>query len=266
MLNQFQSFNLINIVDIIVVAFVAYKLSMLIKGTRAVQLIKGLVVLLIIATLSDWLGLYTIHWLLKNTLTMVVVALPVVFQPELRRALERLGRGKLFVPTMDSLSNEDARKLVDEISRAVQVMAKNKVGSLIIVEQEMGINEYIESGTEIDGIISKELLVNIFTDKAPLHDGAVILRDGRLIAAGCFLPLSDNIYLRKEFGTRHRAALGITEISDAMAIIVSEETGKLSIALDGKITIDTDLNNLATMLFKTLKPKTTNSFWGRRSS
>lgn len=265
MITYLNYFTLTNIVDIIFVAIVAYKLIMLIKGTRAVQLIKGLVLLLIFTTISDWLGLYTIHWLLKNTMTMVFVALPVVFQPELRRALERLGRGDIFGSTINLLGNEDKRKLIDEIVKIVQIMSKNRMGVLIVFEREIGINEYIETGTKIDGIVTGELLINIFTDKTPLHDGAVIIREERIVAAGCLLPLSEHIYLSKDLGTRHRAALGITEVSDSLAVVVSEETGSISLAVEGKLTRYLDESNLRDMLENLLLAKQNKQryFWNR---
>jgi diadenylate cyclase len=252
---SFSFITLIGIVDIILVAFVLYKLMMLIKGTRAVQLLKGLAVLLMATTISRWAGFYTINWMLEKTMTMVFVALPVVFQPELRRALEQLGRGKFFVRPVTILGAEATSRLIGEIVRTVQVLTKNKIGALIILERETGINDYIETGTKLDGIVSAELLINIFIPKSPLHDGAVIIRGDRVAAAGCFLPLSENPDLNREIGTRHRAAIGITEVSDAVGIIVSEETGIISFAMEGTLTRYLDEKTLKEMLNNLLQPE-----------
>ncbi|MCL5935008.1 MAG: diadenylate cyclase CdaA [Firmicutes bacterium] len=254
---SFPFVSLISIIDIILVAFVLYKLMMLIKGTRAVQLLKGLAVLLMAATISKWAGFYTINWMLEKTVTMVFVALPVVFQPELRRALEQIGRGKFFVRPITILGVEATSQLINEIVRTVQVLTKNKMGALIILERETGINDYIETGTKLDGIVSAEFLINIFIPKSPLHDGAAIIRGDRVAAAGCFLPLSENPDLSQDIGTRHRAALGITELSDCLAIVVSEETGIIPLAMEGTLTRYLDEKTLKEMLNNLLQPENT---------
>jgi len=264
---QLPAISFINIIDMLVVAALIYKLFQWIRGTRAVQLLKGLVVLLVATTISDWLGLYTINWILKNIRTMVVVAIPVVFQPELRRALERLGRGKFFARPLIFLGEEDTVRIIDEIIRAVFIMSKNRTGALIVLERETGINDYIETGIKLDSVISGEFLINIFVSNSPLHDGAAIIRGDRVAAAGCFLPLSENPNLSKELGTRHRAAIGITEISDSAAIVVSEETGTVSLAYEGKITRNLDEKALREVLTDMLVQKTISqaSFWNWRS-
>lgn len=226
---------IVSIVDIVLVAIVLYKLMLLIKGTRAVQLLKGLAVLILATTVSRWAGFFTINWMLEQTMTMVFVALPVVFQPELRRALEKLGRGKFFARPFHTLGEEDTARLISEIVSAVKVLAKNKTGALLVLERETGVNEFLETGTSLDGLVSSEFLINIFIPRSPLHDGAAILRGDRVAAAGCFLPLSENNQLDKELGTRHRAGLGLSEVSDAVAIIVSEETGIISVAVEGEL-------------------------------
>ncbi len=251
--------SVINVIDIIIVAFVIYKVMMIIKGTRAVQLIKGLAVLVIASLISEWLGFRTFRWILLNLQTVLIVALPVVFQPELRRALEQLGRGKFFARPMAMLNQESLEKLINEVTKAVKVLAKNSTGALIILERETGINDHIETGTKIDGLVSLEFLINIFIPKSPLHDGAVIIRGDRVAAAGCFLPLSENPNLSKELGTRHRAALGLTEQSDAVSIIVSEETGVISVAEEGRLTRYLDENTLKEILRKRLQPKNNHS-------
>lgn len=235
-LRTILKFNLTSVIDILVVAFIMYRLMLLIKGTRAVQLIKGLAVLLIITAFASLFNLYTINWLLGKAMTALVVALPVVFQPELRRALEKLGRGRfLNHPTLAPSGEIDQTKVVNEIIRAVTLLSKNKIGGLIVLERETGLEEHIDTGVKVDGLVTAEFLVNIFVPKTPLHDGAVIIRGDRVAAAACFLPLSASPNLPSDFGTRHRAGIGITEHSDAVAVIVSEETGYISLAVEGVI-------------------------------
>ena len=253
-----EMLNFISILDIIIVALVIYKLMMIIRGTRAVQLIKGLFVLLLTALVSEFIGLKVVNWILDQLSTVLVVALPIVFQPELRRALERLGRGKFFARPMSMLNEETLVKVVDQIVRAVNLLSKESVGALIMLERETGVNDFIETGTKIDGMVSTEFLVNIFIPKSPLHDGAVIIRGDRVAAAGCFLPLSENPNLSKELGTRHRAALGLTEHADAIGIIVSEETGTISVAEEGRLTRYLDENSLKEILNKRLLSKQQN--------
>jgi len=259
-------FDFISLIDILIVAFVLYKLIMLIKGTRAVQLIKGLAVLLIASTVSDWAGFYTINWILQKTMTMVFVALPVVFQPELRRALEQLGRGRFFTRQVTLLGTEDVNRIVNEIIKAIQVLTKNKIGALMIIERETGIKDFIETGIKLDALVTSELLINIFIPKSPLHDGAIIIRGDRVMAAGCFLPLTEDPDLNKQLGTRHRAGIGITELSDAIAIIVSEETGVISVASEGKLTRYLDEKTLKELLQNLLLTKQGPTFfWQWRS-
>jgi diadenylate cyclase len=220
--------------DIVIVAFVLYKLYVMIKDTRAVALLKGLIVLLLATLVSKWLGLNVINWLLQKTMTVVLVALPVVFQPELRRALEQLGRGNLFKKS-GFLDEEEAENLLEELAKAVVALAKNKIGALLVLEQETGLNDYIETGIKVDGIVSSEFLINIFIPNTPMHDGAAIVRGNRVLAVGCLLPLTEDRRLNKELGTRHRAAIGITEQSDAVVVVVSEETGVISVARGGQL-------------------------------
>lgn len=257
---------LLMIVDITLVALVIYKGAMLIRGTRAVQLLKGLVVLVIASFISELLGLTTINWMLDQTRIAILVALPIVFQPELRRALEQLGRGKFFARPLSTLGPEDMSRLIGEMIRAVNLLSKHKSGALLVVERETGLNDYIETGIKLDGVVSVEFLSNIFVPNTPLHDGAAIIRGDRVVAAGCFLPLTDSPYLSSQLGTRHRAALGITEISDAVVIIVSEETGTISVAEEGKLTRYLDENTLRETLEDLLITTTnTQHFWQWRS-
>nr|WP_296969939.1 diadenylate cyclase CdaA [Tepidanaerobacter sp. EBM-38] len=237
-----------DLLDIAIVAFVSYKAIQLIQGTRAVQLLKGLVVLVVSTKLSEWLGLYTINWILRNAMTVGVIALLVVFQPELRRALEQLGRGRFFSTPLLGLGEAEMNKVIDYIASAAEELSKEKTGALIVLEKQTGLNEYIETGVKIEGCVSTELLINIFVPNTPLHDGAVVIRNDRIMAAGCYLPLTENPNLSKELGTRHRAALGVTEESDAVAIVVSEETGVISVAEDGKLSRYLDIKTLKNML------------------
>jgi len=248
LLELFKGFRLMDLLDIAIVAYVSYKAITLIRGTRAVQLLKGLAVLLVSTKVSEWLGLYTINWILKNTMTVGVIALLVVFQPELRRGLEQLGRGRFFTTTLLGLGDKELNRLLDHITEAAEELSKNRIGALIVMEKQTGLNEYIETGVKINGNVSVELLLNIFVPNTPLHDGAVIIRNDKIIAAGCYLPLTENPNLSKELGTRHRAALGVTEESDAVAIIVSEETGVISVAKEGKLTRYLDVKTLKNML------------------
>jgi len=255
------------IIDIAIIAFVFYRLIILIRGTRAVQLIKGIGILLGISFLVNVLQLRTISWILEQVRLALIVALPIVFQPELRRALEQIGRGKFFARPLAFLGEEDMSRLISEVVRATQVLVKLQYGALIVIEKETGINDYIETGVTMDSVVSAELLINIFVPNTPLHDGAAILRGDRVAAAGCFLPLSDNPYLSKQLGTRHRAALGMSENSDAVAIVISEETGVVSVAHDGKLLRFLDEKKLREILEETLliKPVEQNTyFWRRR--
>ncbi|MDD2573036.1 MAG: diadenylate cyclase CdaA [Bacillota bacterium] len=254
-----MSITLWDVIDIAVIAYVFYKIFMLIRETRAEQLIKGIFVL-IFATWatgsSGFFRLYTVNWLLRNTMTVGVIALLIVFQPELRRALEFLGRGGIIFgnPLSEALDKE-TKTLIDEITVAVQALAKKKVGALIVLERETGVGEFMETGTTVDAVVSSRLLQTIFATNTPLHDGAVIIRDKRIASAGCLLPLTENQSLSKELGTRHRAGLGISEYSDAIAIIVSEETGVISTAKEGRLSRYLDGKMLKEMLVSQYKPQ-----------
>ncbi len=247
-LSVFSQIRIIDFIDIAVVAFVLYKILKFIQETRAEQLVKGLVFILIVTKLSQWLGLYTIHWVLQNTITLGMIALIIVFQPEMRRALEYLGRGKFLSKSFTEINKDVAEEITSEIIKAVTYFTKHNIGALIIIERETGIGEIIETGTKLNAEISEELLINIFNVNAPLHDGAVIIRGKVIFAAGCVLPLSQNKNLSKELGTRHRAGIGITENSDGVALIVSEETGAISICIDGKLSRFLDIKSVERIL------------------
>ena len=234
--------------DILIVAFLVYKILDFIRETRAEQLAKGLIVFIGATLASDVCHLYTLHWILSGTMTVGLIALVVIFQPELRRGLEYLGRSKL--PTVfNQVDKEEAKHIINEFVRAIESMSSSKTGALIIIERETLLNEIVETGTVIDAQISEQLIGNIFYEGSPLHDGALIVRGDRLRAAGCVLPLTQNKELSKELGTRHRAGIGITENSDALTIIVSEETGVISIAQNGKLTRFLDIKSVEKTLF-----------------
>lgn len=229
-----ETITMLDMVDIFVVTYFLYRLYQMLKNTRAASLVKGLLVLLIAALISKWLHLHVINWLLEKSMTVVLVALPVVFQPELRRALEQIGRGKLFRKTA-VLDEEEVENMLSALSKAAIAMSHSKTGALIVFERETGLDDYIETGTPIDALVSSELFMNIFIPNTPLHDGAVIIRGNRIKAAGCLLPLTELRNLSKELGTRHRAAIGLSEQTDALVLIVSEETGTISLARGGAL-------------------------------
>ncbi|WP_433746359.1 diadenylate cyclase CdaA [Falsibacillus pallidus] len=223
-----------NIIDILLVWFVIYKLIMVIRGTKAVQLLKGIFVIIVVRSLSGFLGFNTLSWMMEQALTWGFLAIIIIFQPELRRALEQLGRGKLFSRT-GSNEEEEQGRMLEAIVKAVNYMAKRRIGALISIERETGMSDYIETGIPLNSEISSELLINIFIPNTPLHDGAVVLQKRTIAAAACYLPLSESPFISKELGTRHRAALGISEVTDALTIIVSEETGSISITKNGEL-------------------------------
>jgi diadenylate cyclase len=238
-------------IDLIIVTFVIYKLLLLTRETRAAQVLKGLGIILVASSFSEWLRFPTINWILRQTINAGAIALVIVFQPELRRALEQIGRGKIFEKSLFIQQEEkDISWVIQELIRATQNLSKRKIGALIVIEQKTGISEVVESGVRIDGVVSSPLLENIFEPNTPLHDGAVIIREDRIIAASCFLTLTENPNLSKQLGTRHRAALGISESSDAIVIIVSEETGIISMAQGGKLIRYLDSKGLRDILKK----------------
>ena len=229
-----STMGLRDVLDIILVAIILYKVYEMLEDTRAITLVKGLVVLLVLTGLSNALELHVIYWLLAKADTLLFVALPIVFQPELRRALEHLGQGRLFARSA-FLNDEDARFVIQALDVATQRLSAQRTGALIVIERTMGLNDICASGIQIDALVSMELLMNVFIVNTPLHDGAAIIRGKRLIAAGCLLPLTDNHSLSTELGTRHRAAIGLSEQCDALVLVVSEETGIISIAEGGRI-------------------------------
>lgn len=236
------------VVDIGVASYVFYRLFMLVRGTRAVQLIRGIIFLVAALFVSQWLHLREVNWLLKRAMEVLIVAIPVVFQPELRRFLEQLGRGRLFPHGAESLDEESRTRLINELVRAAEGLARNRTGALIVLERATGLNDYSETGIRVEGLVTAELLSNLFVPSTPLHDGAVIVRGDRIVAAGCFLPLAEPVEGMGKLGSRHRAALGISEQSDAVALVVSEETGQISIAQGGKLVRNLDGQALRNLL------------------
>lgn len=248
-----STITFLDVIDIVVVAYFLYRLFLMLKNTRAATLGKGLMVLIGFTLICRWLNLHVISWLLEKSMTVIMVALPVVFQPELRRALEQIGRGKLFHKGSE-LDEQELEEMLDSVAHATKVMSKNKVGALMVFERATGLAERIETGVPIDGLVSSGLLQNIFVKDTPLHDGAVVIRGNRVVAACCLLPLTENRNLSQELGTRHRAAIGMSEQSDAMILVVSEETGTISIARNGELmrylTVDDVKKILRTAIFR----------------
>ncbi|CDA92052.1 putative uncharacterized protein [Firmicutes bacterium CAG:238] len=233
--NIVSSVGITDVLDIAIITFLVYKLLGFIRETRAEQLAKGLLLLVVATVLSKWMHLYTLHWLLSGLISAGLVAIVVIFQPELRRALEYLGRSRI-TNIFGEVDKEEAKRIVGQFVEAVDSMSASRTGALIVIEREISLNDIVETGTVIDSQITAQMIGTIFYEGTPLHDGAVIVRGDKLYAAGCVLPLTQNKELNKELGTRHRAGIGITENSDALVIIVSEETGIISIAQNGKLT------------------------------
>lgn len=251
-----KTMGILDIVDILIVAFLLYQVYKMLENTRALTLTKGLLILLLLTVVTGWLELHAINWLLQKTVTLLFVALPIVFQPELRRALEHIGEGQILKRS-GLLNYEEACSLVSELDRAVVKMSSTKTGALIVLERNMGLNDICASGINIDGVVSAELLINVFVPNTPLHDGAVIIRGNRLVAAGCLLPLTDDRTLSTELGTRHRAAIGLSEQCDAVVVVVSEETGTISVAESGRIYRHLDSDQLRQYLMPIFSPRKT---------
>lgn len=242
-----------DIVEIIIISFMIYELLKWIQSTKAWQLLKGIVVILVFIAFAAIFELSTILWLVERALNGLLFAIIIVFQPELRKALEQLGRKKFFAGLLPENIDTNERfsdKTIDELVKATYEMAKVKTGALIVIEQDTNLSEYEATGIALDSLVSNQLIINIFEHNTPLHDGAVIMRGNRLTSATCYLPLSDNMELSKELGTRHRAAVGISEVTDSFTIVVSEETGSVSIAVGGRIFRNIDAEKLRSHLVK----------------
>jgi uncharacterized protein (TIGR00159 family) len=247
MLELLDNFRLQDAVDVGIVAFIIYSIIELIRGTRAARMLVGLGIVVLLYLSSQVFDLYTLNWILDNFLSSVLLVIVIIFQHDIRRALVQVG-SRPFFGSERHLASQD----LEEIIRAVVTMAGRRIGGLIVFERETGLNEFIEGGTTIDARVSRELILAIFVPASPVHDGALIVRQGRITAAGCFLPLTTNPNVSKTLGTRHRAAIGITEESDAVVIAVSEEDGGISLVVDGRITRDLDAGTLRSTLQKLL--------------
>ena len=242
--NVFSGISVIDAIDILIVAVVIYQLLKLLKQTRAEQLLKGVLLLVLATVLTGLLNLHTINWILKGAVSLGAVAIIVVFQPELRRALEYLGRSKIMKAPLSQVDKEKGKKITSHIAKAIETFSRERVGALIVFERETSLTDIMESGTIVDAELSEQMLGNIFYEGAPLHDGAVIIREGRIYAAGCVLPLTNSKTISKDLGTRHRAGIGITEHSDALVLIVSEETGIISMASEGQLSRFLDIKTV----------------------
>lgn len=266
--------GLTDIIEIILIAFLVYQIIRWFRSSRAWMIVKGIVVLLLFTLIASLFQFNTILWLLSNSLAFGITAILIIFQPELRRALEELGRKNLvasFLSFDSSISEEEfGEKTINEIIRAVVEMSKVKTGALIVIEQAVALGEYERTGITLDALISSQLLVNIFEHNTPLHDGAIIVRGNRIVSATCYLPLTDSLELGKELGTRHRAAVGISEVSDSYTIVVSEETGGISLAHERKLIRNLTGEDLKNILMRITaskeNEKTKFKLWkGRRS-
>lgn len=254
-MNPFH-FNLtVDLLDIIIVAFLFYRLFLLIRGTRASQMFIGLFLLIVLSIVAQWLNLNAVNWILSSLKTVWVIAFVILFQPELRKALSLLGQNRI----LGAFLKVEQSGTVSEIVKACQQLSMKNIGAIIVIEQDVGLRNYIETGTPLDARVTSDLLVTIFTPPGPLHDGAVIVDKNRVIAAGCILPLSQNPRLGTSLGTRHRAGLGLSEETDAITIIVSEETGMISLAMGGKLKRKLDLNTLRNDLIEHVGVKTSES-------
>lgn len=246
-----------DVAEILIIAVLLYYTLVWMKTTRAWILLKGLIVILVFLLLAYFFRMTTILWMAQNVLGFAVTALIVVLQPELRKALEELGKKNIIssVLTFDNshrVNEEFSEKTINEITKACVEMGKVRTGALIVIEQKVSLRDYERTGIDVDGIVTSQLLINIFEHNTPLHDGAVIIQGNRVVSATCYLPLSDNLGLSKELGTRHRAGVGISEITDSLTIIVSEETGKISVAYEGELERNLDADSLRDRMHKIL--------------
>lgn len=225
------------VLDVLITWYFIYHLTLLIKGTKAVQLANGIILIMVARVLAGWAQLTAVTFILDQIVSWSVIGIIVIFQPEIRRGLERLGRVSLFSDSENS-EREQQEKLVKELDKAIQYMSKRRIGALITLEQKTGLEEYVETGIKLDALVTGELLINIFIPNTPLHDGAVIIKNNRVQVASAYLPLSDNAMIPKSLGTRHRAAVGISEVTDAITVVVSEETGGVTITRNGQFMVD----------------------------
>ena len=244
MIELLRQFRWQDLVDIVLMSIILYRLLLIIKGTKAVQMIIGLGVLLLASLLSRYFELYTVDWLIQSFWAQIVLAIIILFQPEIRRALAQMGETHLF----KTLTSAEELKSLEEIVRATIALANRKIGALIAIERDTMLGDFIEIGTPLDAKVSKEIILSIFHPTSPIHDGAVVIRGNRIIAAGCFLPITMGPDISKSLGTRHRAGLGLSEETDAVILIVSEETGTISMAVEGKLERHLDMGTLRDVL------------------
>ncbi|HFC97357.1 MAG TPA: TIGR00159 family protein [Thermosulfurimonas dismutans] len=247
-----------DLLDISIVSYLFYRLLLLIRGTRAVQMVAGLAVIVVMYFVAEHLQLLTLHWLLGTFMSSIFLVVVIIFQEDIRRALMHMGRSP-FVKVQTEYS-----QVIEEVVKAVATMAEKKIGALIVFERETGLNEFVESGTPLEARVSRDLLLSIFHPSSPLHDGAVVIRENKVVAAGVILPLSTNPMVGRGLGTRHRAAIGITEVTDAVSVVVSEETGALSLAVGGKITREISPATLRRMLSELLGFHSVEPWWRRK--
>lgn len=256
-----------DVVEIFIIAILLYYILGWMKNTRAWALLKGLIVICIFLLIASFFQMNTILWIAKNVLSFAVMALIVIIQPELRKALEELGKKNLLASVIpfDTIHREElfSEKTIGEIVKAAVEMGRAKTGALIVIEQKISLKDYERTGIDVDGIVSSQLLINIFEHNTPLHDGAVIIRGNRVVSATCYLPLSDNLGLSKNLGTRHRAGVGISEVTDSLTVIVSEENGKISVAYEGELYRNLDADALKTHMEKILNGDTEEAAKGR---
>lgn len=252
--NSVKNISVSSVMDILAVSYIFYKAYMLIRETRAEQLLKGIIFIILLIPVSSFFNLTMLNWILTKTLTIGVLSFIIIFQPEIRRALEHLGR-TAFNDKHILEDDETMEKVVSEIVNSTENLSKSKTGALIIIEQLTGLGDIINTGTQLDAVVSSALLENIFVVNTPLHDGATIIRNNRIVSAGCFLPLTSNNDINKKLGTRHRAAIGISENSDALIIAVSEETGTISLAVNGVLTRNYNKERLKDILIRIIKKR-----------
>jgi len=265
----FAQFQVQDLIDIVIIGVLLYKLIVWTRETQAYQVLKGIAVLFLCSFASQLLQLNTLNWILGSFLESgsIIIVIVILFQPEIRRVLERLGRSGKQIGGLFDESDFESEALVRDIQRAILSMSRRRIGMLVVFERKTALGDIINTGTMVDGVISGALLENIFEPNTPLHDGAVIVRGTRIVAAGCFLPLSDDLNLARELGTRHRAAIGMSTVSDSITVIVSEETGAISIAREGKLVRYIDAKALHDLLESLFLSKTTKTFpWTKRRS
>ena len=245
----FDNVRLADLADILIITSLIYWLINQIRGTRAVQMLIGMLMVAALFSASQYFELYTLSWILSNFLSSILLVIVILFQSDIRRALTRVGRGTLF-----GGDRQRRNEMIEEVARAAVLLATKLVGAIIAFEREVGLSEYLEAGTPLDARVSRELLVSIFLPSSPIHDGAVVVRRGRITSAGCFLPLTTSAVVSRSLGSRHRAAIGLTEETDAAVIVVSEEEGQISLVREGRITRDMDAGSLRTTLAQLALP------------